>query len=49
MSQDRFSLKLFAGIIVALFVGVALYLRIVLPYDQVFSGVGMGKSGSGGI
>ena len=38
MSQSRLSPKLVAGIIVALFFGVALYLRIVLPYDQVFSG-----------
>jgi len=38
MGQNRFSLKLIAGIIVVLFVAVALYLRIVLPYDQVFSG-----------
>jgi len=38
MNQNRFALKLIAGVIVALFVGIALYLRIVLPYDQVFSG-----------
>ncbi len=38
MSQTRFSPKLVAAIIVALFFGVALYLRIALPYDQVFSG-----------
>jgi len=38
MSQSRVSPKLVAGIIVALFFGVALYLRIVLPYDQVFTG-----------
>ena len=37
MGQDRFSLKLVAAIIVALFFGVALYLRIILPHDQVFS------------
>jgi len=30
--------KLLAGIILALFFGVALYLRVYLPYDQVFSG-----------
>ena len=29
--------KLLAGIILAIFFGVALYLRIYLPYDQVFS------------
>lgn len=38
MSQSKISPGLIASIIVALFVGVALYLRIVLPYDQVFSG-----------
>jgi len=38
MSQNGFSPKLVAGIIVALFFGVALYLRVVLPYDQVFVG-----------
>jgi len=38
MSQTRFSPGLVAAIIVALFFGVALYLRIVLPHDQVFSG-----------
>jgi len=30
--------KLLIGIIVALFFGIALYLRVYLPYDQVFSG-----------
>ncbi|MCJ7654741.1 MAG: oligosaccharyl transferase, archaeosortase A system-associated [Dehalococcoidia bacterium] len=38
MSQRRFSPGLIAGIIVALFFGVALYLRIALPYDKVFVG-----------
>jgi len=38
MSQSRVSPKLVAGIIVALFFSVALYFRIVLPHDQVFSG-----------
>jgi oligosaccharyl transferase (archaeosortase A-associated) len=38
MSQDRFPPRLIAAIIVALFFGLALYLRIALPYDQVFSG-----------
>jgi len=38
MSQTRFPTRLVATIIVALFFGVALYLRIVLPHDQVFSG-----------
>ena len=36
MSQNRLSPKLIAGIILALFFGVALYLRIALPYDEVF-------------
>jgi len=38
MNQNRFHYGLIAGIIVALFFGVALYLRVVLPYDQVFVG-----------
>ncbi len=38
MSQSRFSPGLIAGILVALFFGVALYLRVALPYDQVFVG-----------
>jgi len=38
MTQSRFSSALIAGIIVALFFGVALYLRVALPYDQVFVG-----------
>ena len=38
MGESRFSLGLVVGIIVALFFGVALYLRVVLPYDQVFVG-----------
>ena len=38
MIQNRCSPKLLAGIILALFFGVALYLRTVLPYDQVFVG-----------
>jgi dolichyl-diphosphooligosaccharide--protein glycosyltransferase len=38
MSQSKPRSKLVAAIIVALFFGVALYLRIALPYDQVFSG-----------
>jgi len=36
--ESKFSLKLVAGIFVGLFFGVALYLRIALPYDQVFVG-----------
>lgn len=38
MSQSRFSPGLIAGIIVALFLGAALYLRVALPYDRVFVG-----------
>ena len=38
MSQSRFSSGLIAGIIVALFFGIALYLRVALPYAQVFVG-----------
>ncbi|HEX76677.1 MAG TPA: hypothetical protein G4O12_08905, partial [Dehalococcoidia bacterium] len=37
MTQSRFSPKFVAGIMVALFFGIALYLRIFLPYDQIFS------------
>ncbi len=38
MSQSRFSPGLIAGIIVALFFGVALYLRVALPFDKIFVG-----------
>jgi oligosaccharyl transferase (archaeosortase A-associated) len=38
MSQNRFSPQLVTGIILALFIGVALYLRVALPYNQVFVG-----------
>jgi oligosaccharyl transferase (archaeosortase A-associated) len=38
MTQRRFSSGFIAGIIVALFFGIALYLRIALPYDAVFVG-----------
>jgi oligosaccharyl transferase (archaeosortase A-associated) len=38
MNQRGFSLKLIAGILVAIFFGVALYLRVALLYDQVFVG-----------
>jgi oligosaccharyl transferase (archaeosortase A-associated) len=38
MSQGKFHPRLTVAIIVALFFGLALYLRIALPYDQVFSG-----------
>ena len=36
MGQNRFRTGLIAGIIVTLFFGVALYLRVALPYDTVF-------------
>ena len=36
--ESRLSPKLLVGILVALFFGVALYLRVYLPYDQVFIG-----------
>ena len=38
MGQIRFSPGLIAGVLVALFLGISLYLRIVLPYDHVFVG-----------
>lgn len=38
MSQSKFPTRLVVAIIIALFFGIALYLRIVLPYDQIFSG-----------
>ncbi len=38
MVRNRFSPKIITGIMIALFFGVSLYLRIALPYDQVFGG-----------
>ncbi|UCH51555.1 MAG: oligosaccharyl transferase, archaeosortase A system-associated [Chloroflexota bacterium] len=38
MNTRVFSEKIIAGILVALFFGIALYIRVVLPYDQVFVG-----------
>jgi oligosaccharyl transferase (archaeosortase A-associated) len=38
MNRSGFNSKLIAGILVALFFGIALYLRAVLPYDKVFVG-----------
>ncbi len=38
MNQTRFPPEVCAGIILALFFSVALYLRVYLPYDHVFSG-----------
>ena len=37
MGQLKLSPRIISGIIVALFFGIALYLRTALPYDQVFS------------
>lgn len=38
MGQIRFSANLVTGIVLAVFLGIALYLRVYLPYDNVFSG-----------
>ena len=38
MSHVKFSPSIISGVLVASFMGVALYLRIVLPYDQLFVG-----------
>ena len=38
MRQSRFSSELIVGIIVALFFGIALYLRVAFPYEHVFVG-----------
>jgi dolichyl-diphosphooligosaccharide--protein glycosyltransferase len=38
MNQNRFPSGLIAGILVALFFGIALYLRVALLYDKVFVG-----------
>ena len=38
MDKHRFNKETLAGILVALFFGVALYVRVVLPYDWVFVG-----------
>ena len=38
MNTRRFNEKIIAGILVALFFGIALYIRVVLPYSQVFVG-----------
>ncbi|MFC1846260.1 oligosaccharyl transferase, archaeosortase A system-associated [Chloroflexota bacterium] len=37
MSVNRVSVKLIAGIVVAIIFGVALYFRIVLPHDHIFA------------
>lgn len=38
MGRNIASKRIVAGVLVALFFGIALYLRIVLPYDKVFVG-----------
>lgn len=38
MSRSIISAKLIIGILIALFFGIALFLRVYFPYDQVFSG-----------
>jgi len=38
MAENRFKTRLITGIFVALFFGIALFIRITLPYDQVFVG-----------
>ena len=38
VSRGKISPKFISGIILALFFGIALHLRVYLPYDQVFSG-----------
>jgi oligosaccharyl transferase (archaeosortase A-associated) len=38
MNKRRFNQRIIAGVLVALFFGVALYIRVALPYDQVFVG-----------
>ena len=38
MSRIKPTEKFIIGLLLALFFGIALYLRVYLPYDQVFSG-----------
>jgi len=38
MNRTEFNSKLIAGILVAAFFGVALFIRVVFPYDKVFVG-----------
>jgi len=46
MSEGRFSPRLIASIILAVFFGVALYLRIYLPWDQIFTSEGIKFAGA---
>ena len=36
--RNRFSPALLAGLMVALFFGISLFIRVYLPYEHVFSG-----------
>ena len=38
VKENRLSPKLLAGLILTLFFGIALFIRVYLPYEQVFSG-----------
>ena len=38
MRRNKSTVKIIIGILLALSVGISLYLRIYLPYDQVFTG-----------
>ena len=38
VSRSKYTAEFIIGILLALFFGIALYLRVYLPYDQVFSG-----------
>jgi oligosaccharyl transferase (archaeosortase A-associated) len=46
MGQNRFSPRLIVGILLALFCGIALYIRVYLPYHQVFAGDVVNYSGT---
>jgi dolichyl-diphosphooligosaccharide--protein glycosyltransferase len=46
MDQSRFSEKFLTILLLVLFFGVALYLRIYFPYEQVFSGEWVKFSGN---
>jgi dolichyl-phosphooligosaccharide-protein glycotransferase len=46
MGQNRFSPGLIVGILLALFCGIALYIRVYLPYHQVFTGDVVNYSGT---
>jgi asparagine N-glycosylation enzyme membrane subunit Stt3 len=46
LRMSRISPKLLAGIFVAIFFGIALYIRIALPYDLVFTDAGIKYTGN---